>query len=191
MALTPRQRRFVAEYLISLNASQAAVRAGYSAKTARAAGSRLLTFVDVQAAIEKRQAVPLEQANLSAMRVLEEYRRVAFSDVGDYFDDVGRLKPLHDMPTDARAALASVKTTKHHRTAGDGIMEDVVEIRLFPQRHVPARVWGDRWRIGAPGGPSRADYLLGSTPGRSVVAPDEVGRSSGLIGTESAGTGHH
>jgi hypothetical protein len=51
-ALNPKQQRFVAEYLIDLNATQAAVRAGYSAKTARKIGSRLLTKEDIQAAID-------------------------------------------------------------------------------------------------------------------------------------------
>lgn len=56
MKLTPRQQRFVGEYLIDLNATQAAIRAGYSAKTAEQQGSRLLGNVGVSAAIAKGQA---------------------------------------------------------------------------------------------------------------------------------------
>ena len=58
MKPTPRQRRFAVEYLKDLNATQAAIRAGYSAKTAKQAGSRLLTKVDLQGLIQaglKRQ----------------------------------------------------------------------------------------------------------------------------------------
>lgn len=50
--LTPKQQRFVEEYLIDLNATQSAIRAGYSEKTARSIGQRLLTNVDIQKAIE-------------------------------------------------------------------------------------------------------------------------------------------
>ena len=53
--LSPRQRRFVEEYLVDLNASQAAVRAGYGVSGARQQGHRLLTNVDIQAEISVRQ----------------------------------------------------------------------------------------------------------------------------------------
>jgi len=56
MPLTPKQHRFVAEYLVDLNASQAALRAGYSARTAPQQGSRLLKNAQVQAAIAAQQA---------------------------------------------------------------------------------------------------------------------------------------
>lgn len=54
-SLNPQQKRFVEEYLIDLNATQAAIRAGYSKKTAKAQGSRLLTHVDVVAAVTSAQ----------------------------------------------------------------------------------------------------------------------------------------
>ena len=54
MALNDRQKRFADEYIVDLNATQAAIRAGYSEKTARSQGQRLLTNVDVQAYIEER-----------------------------------------------------------------------------------------------------------------------------------------
>ncbi len=56
MSLTPKQELFVREYLVDLNATQAAIRAGYSADTARQQGSRLLTDVDVQDAVAAAQA---------------------------------------------------------------------------------------------------------------------------------------
>lgn len=68
---------------------------------------------------------------LTAARTLEELRRLAFSDIGDLFDANGRLRPLKDIPPTLRACIASVKTTKKNLTAGDGIQEDVVEVRLW------------------------------------------------------------
>ena len=54
--ITPKQQRFVDEYLIDLNATQAAIRAGYSPKTANRKGNRLLSKVDIQQAIEQAKA---------------------------------------------------------------------------------------------------------------------------------------
>src|SRR6266404_5870121 len=62
--LAPRAERFVAEYLISLNATAAAKKAGYSARTARQQGARLLTNVSIAAAIQAGQAAALERAKL-------------------------------------------------------------------------------------------------------------------------------
>ena len=80
--LTPKQARFVDEYLIDLNATQAAVRAGYSAKTAKQIGSRLLTNVDIAAAVSNRQAQISERAGLtleSHLDTLNELRNKAAS----------------------------------------------------------------------------------------------------------------
>jgi phage terminase small subunit len=68
--LTPKQARFVKEYLIDLNATQAAIRAGYSAKTAKAQGSRLLTNADVQAAVARGQEKAAAKLDLSQEMVL-------------------------------------------------------------------------------------------------------------------------
>jgi len=131
LPLTAKQARFVAEYLVDLNATQAAIRAGYSAKTAQEQGSRLLSHVMVAEAVKAGKAKQLEQADLTAIRVLEEYRRLGFSDVGDIFDEQGRLKPIKQLPPAVRAAIASVKATKKNLTAGDGVTEDVVEVKLW------------------------------------------------------------
>lgn len=107
--LTDREQRFVSEYLVDLNATQAAIRAGYSEKTARQQASRLLTKDDVVAAIAERKVVQLAKADLTAIRVLEELRRLAFSDVRGLFDDVGHLRSLTELTDEQAAAIASVE----------------------------------------------------------------------------------
>jgi phage terminase small subunit len=129
--LTPKQQRFVAEYLVDLNATQAAIRAGYSKRTANEQGSRLLANASVRAAVEAGKARQLETADLTAIAVLEEMRRVGFSDLADAFDESGALKPVRELPKAFRAALASVKVTKKNLTSGDGKTEDIVELRLW------------------------------------------------------------
>lgn len=68
--LTPKQERFCQEYLIDLNATQAAIRAGYSAKTAQEQASRLLSNVMVQAAIDAGKKQRSESTGITAERVL-------------------------------------------------------------------------------------------------------------------------
>jgi len=74
--LNPKQQRFVEEYPVDLNATQAAIRAGYSAATAKQQGSRLLTHVDVAAAIRKRLDKRSEKAELTQEWVLAQLRVV-------------------------------------------------------------------------------------------------------------------
>jgi phage terminase small subunit len=75
--LTPKQQRFVDEYLIDLNATQAAIRAGYSERTARAIGAENLTKPDIAAAIDAKRMKVAEKAELSVAWVLERLRAVA------------------------------------------------------------------------------------------------------------------
>ncbi|MFQ5534696.1 MAG: terminase small subunit [Sphingomonadales bacterium] len=70
--LTPKQRRFVDEYLIDLNATQAALRAGYSERRARQQGSRLLKYPHVAAAVRQGQGALAQRAQVSAETVLEK-----------------------------------------------------------------------------------------------------------------------
>jgi hypothetical protein len=78
-----------------------------------------------------RHAVAKAHHELTAARVIEEIRRLALSDIGQLFDAHGRLKPLHDIPPAVRACIASVKTTKKNLTVGDGVQEDVIEVKLW------------------------------------------------------------
>jgi phage terminase small subunit len=81
VALTPKQQAFVAEYLIDLNATQAAIRAGYSAETANEQGSRLLANVSVKAAVESAMEERASRTQITADRVLTELAKLGFSDI--------------------------------------------------------------------------------------------------------------
>src|SRR3954471_4710859 len=78
--LNDRQRRFVEHYLVDLNATQAAIRAGYSAATASEQASRLLANVKVAAAIAEAQAARSRRTEVTQDRVVLELARVAFGD---------------------------------------------------------------------------------------------------------------
>lgn len=78
--MTPRQRRFVDEYLIDLDGKHAAIRAGYRRSDAKACGSRLLRQPDVAAAIAAAMAERARRTGVTPERVLEELARIAFVD---------------------------------------------------------------------------------------------------------------
>ena len=79
--LTPRQARFVKEYLVDLNGTQAAIRAGYSKHTAKEQAARLLTNVNVKAAVEAGAATQHAQLDLTAEKVLTELLGVGYATV--------------------------------------------------------------------------------------------------------------
>ncbi len=81
MALTAKQQRFVDEYLIDLNATQAAIRAGYSPKTADQQASRLLTNVKVRQYLAQRQGERSERTAITQDMVLRELAKIGFSDI--------------------------------------------------------------------------------------------------------------
>lgn len=97
--MTPKQQKFVEEYLVDLNATQAAIRAGYSAKTAKAIGSQNLTKVDVQAAIQELQQKHSKGTNITRERVLAELAKIAFSNMQEFADWSGGSMSLVDSKT--------------------------------------------------------------------------------------------
>lgn len=92
--LTPRQERFVDEYLLDLNGKQAAIRAGYSEKTAEVQASRLLSNVKVQAQIQKRRQERVERTEITQDMVLYELATIAFANAADYAAVVEREATL-------------------------------------------------------------------------------------------------
>jgi phage terminase small subunit len=81
MALTVKQQRFVDEYLIDLNATQAAIRVGYSKKTADQQASRLLTNVKVRDYLAQRQEERAQRTEITQDMVLKELAKIGFSDI--------------------------------------------------------------------------------------------------------------
>jgi len=126
--LRPKQERFVAEYLIDLNATQAAIRAGYSEKTATEQGSRLLTNVKVQDAIAKGQSKTAEKLEITKDRIVEELAKIGFSNMLDYMRSNIDGDPYLDfskLTREQAAALAEV-TVEDFK---DGRGEDARDVR--------------------------------------------------------------
>lgn len=115
--LSPKQKLFVEQYLVDLNATQAAIRSGFSPKTAVKQGSRLLTKVDVQAAIQSAMAKRESRTEITQDRVLQEYARIAFFDVRKLVGEDGTPLPLKDLDEDIARAVVGLDVV---RTGGDG-----------------------------------------------------------------------
>ena len=94
--LNDQQRMFAVEYLVDLNATQAAIRAGYSERTAKVQASRLLSHANVAAAISKAQDKRSRKTEITAERVLEEIAAVAFAHMGQYATWGGERVSLTD-----------------------------------------------------------------------------------------------
>lgn len=123
--LTPRQQRFVEEYLLDLNATQAAIRAGYSARSAHVDGPRMLSHARVADAVARAKAERSARVGLTADRVLEELAAIGFARMPNVAEwghgDQMHLKPSSDLSDHEAAAIAQiVETEKYIKTIGEG-----------------------------------------------------------------------
>lgn len=132
MALTPKQQRFVEEYVVDLNATQAAARAGYSVKTAAAIGAENLRKPQIAAAIQSAKAARSERTRVTADRVVEELARVALSDMRQLVAWNSQAVTLADSSAISDAAAAAVESVSQTTTLGGGS----IRIKLHPK--VPA-----------------------------------------------------
>lgn len=121
MSLTAKQSRFVAEYLIDLNATQAAIRAGYSPKTANRIGPELLTKPTVAAAVSAAQSQRAERTKIDADWVLIRLAEEANADIADLYAEDGSLRPVHDWPEIWRKGLVAGIDVEEIREEGVAI----------------------------------------------------------------------
>ncbi len=122
--MTIKQKRFCEEYLIDLNATQAAIRAGYSPKTAYSIGSDLLKVPEVRAHIEKAQADRSKRTGVNADRVIRELARVAFLNAPDVVD-FSNATVLDEASSEDTAAIASVKVKTIPTENGAGVEREI------------------------------------------------------------------
>ncbi len=124
MALTAKQQRFADEYLIDLNATQAAIRAGYSPNAATEQGSRLLTNAKVRAYINQRMAEHSARTGVNQERILRELARIAFLDPTQLVN-MDTVELNAETSADDRAAIASVKVKTIPFEEGEGVEREI------------------------------------------------------------------
>lgn len=119
MALTAKQRRFVDEYLVDLNATQAAIRAGYSAKRADAIGYENLRKPEIADAVSAAMKDREKRTHITQDRVLQELARIAFFDIRKLYTDDGRMRLPHELDDDAAAVLSALDVTEEFQGKGE------------------------------------------------------------------------
>ena len=108
--LSPKQMRFVEEYLGDLNATGAAIRAGYSPQTAMEIGYENLRKPQIAEAIAEAERARSFRTGITADRVLVEIARLAFADITRLYDNQGRLRPIQDWDPDTRVAVLGIES---------------------------------------------------------------------------------
>lgn len=110
--LTPKQAAFVREYLIDKNATQAAIRAGYSRKTARQIGEENLSKPDIRLAIDAGMAESAQRAGLAADEVRANLARVLRFDPRKLFNRDGTMKQIHELDDDTALCLTAIEVVE-------------------------------------------------------------------------------
>lgn len=123
--LSDRQQKFVEEFLVDLNGTQAAIRAGYSVKTARIIAAQNLTKLNIQKEIQKKQAELREKAKqnpkiMTVEDILKEYTKIIRFDPKKLFDEEGNYKEYKDLDKDTARALKVYKVSKSQKKLKNG-----------------------------------------------------------------------
>lgn len=120
--LSPKQGRFVLEYLVDLNGTQAAIRAGYSMKTADVQASQLLGKLKVQRAVEEAARKKCESLDITVHGVLGELSRLAYSNMLDYMrlqGDGTAVLDWSNLTRDQAAAIQEVTIDEYTEGSGE------------------------------------------------------------------------
>lgn len=165
MKLTAKQIRFVDEYMVDFNATQAAIRAGYSKKTAAFIGAENLKKPKIAEEIARRQKDLQRRTEVTQDRVVKELARVAFADATDYAcvetltyeNEDGTVSPVQivspkdtdTLSDDQRAAIAGIK---HGANGIEVKLHDKIKALELLGRHIG--MFNDKLSLsGADGGP--------------------------------------
>jgi len=130
--LTLKQERFCEEYVIDMNGTQAAIRAGYSENTANEQASRLLTNVNIQTKVSELRDGIQERTNITADNVVKELAKIGFMTIDELFEEDGCFKKVAKLSDKAKASVSSVKITE--RTYGKDdreTTEKTTEMKLW------------------------------------------------------------
>lgn len=115
-----KRKLFVEAYLANgNNATQAAIQAGYSAKTAHVAGGRLLKHVEVSTLLEQRRTAVLSKLELTTESVLRSLAQAVHFDPRKLYDEQGNLKPIPELDDDTAMALSGFEVMEEKGSGPD------------------------------------------------------------------------
>ena len=133
VGFTARQQRFVDEYLVDLNATQAAIRAGYSEKTAGVIGAQNLAKLNIKAAVAKGQAERLTRVKRSADEVILALENIGYVDTTAIWNDDRSMKHPMDWPPELRLCVKRFRVIRRNAEAGDGHTDIMWDVEFWPK----------------------------------------------------------
>ena len=131
MKLTAKQKAFCEEYIIDLNATQAAIRAGYSKKTSTVTACENLTKPNIQEYISLLKGNREERTKITQDMVVKELAKVAFGDIKNIFDDNDNLLPIHKLDNSTSATLSSIKVRRERGQDGQESLDTIEEYKTY------------------------------------------------------------
>jgi phage terminase small subunit len=126
--LNDKQTRFLQEYLIDYNATQAAIRAGYSKKTSYSTSFQILQKSESQDYLAKRKQKISDTLEITATRIKQELARIGFGDAREFFDEEGNLIPIHKLSDDAAASIAGMDVEEIYEFIG-GVKANIGRVK--------------------------------------------------------------
>ena len=138
--LSYKQKRFVEEYIVDLNAKQAAIRAGYSVRTAEKQGWQMMQHAGIRTAIEKYQKNISKKTEITIENILQEYAKIAFTDLTEIIRFEKGLMSVEDfdkLDDKQKACIKKFKCKTMERLNANGelVESDWVEIELHDKQH--------------------------------------------------------
>lgn len=149
--ITDKQEIFCKEYIVDFNATQAAIRAGYSKDSARVNASRMLTNANIQNRIRNLVEGRNNRTQITADDVLKNLYQMATLDISDVINDDGTIKAVSQWPKEWRVAVSGIDVSE--QTIGDELLStfikkikgvDKVKIWELIGKHVDVKAWEDK-----------------------------------------------
>ncbi len=174
-----RRERFIRYFPGSSSATEAAIKAGYSAKSAHVAASRLLKIDKVRAAIDAANLAAAQACGITRERTLQELGRVAYSDVRALLDADGNVKPIHALSLDEAAQIAGIEVeTVVEREEGDGEASGTVTTTTVKKIKRWDKIRALEAAIGVLGLNKQADAAGTGSTLRITIVPYDAARPS-------------
>lgn len=126
--LTDKQEMFCREYLVDLNGKQAAIRCGYSEKTAENQASRLLSNVKVIEYLNTLKKKTTDKLELTTEMIVSEWMKLAFSSIADLHNTWITLKEFESLTPDQKAAIESIETKVLKKNIGTSLEPEIIDV---------------------------------------------------------------
>lgn len=128
MSLSPKEKKFCQEYIVDLNGAQAAIRAGYSERSAKEQAARMLTKANIKKFVKELKDERAKRTEITADMVVKELAKIGFANIQDYISGDNAISDMSQIDAGKAAAVAVVKKSV---TRFDGGEKEVVEFKLW------------------------------------------------------------